>query len=59
MFKELSEGLHSIKKIQLEMKITLIETKNNLHGNNSRVNEAKNQIHDLKHKEEKNNQSKQ
>ena len=59
MFKELSEGLHSIKKIQLEMKITLIETKNNLHGNNSRVNEAKNQINDLEHNELKNNQSEQ
>ena len=53
MKSSLSEDLNSIKKIQLEMKITLIETKNNLHGNNSRVNEAKNQINDLKHKEAK------
>ena len=43
MLKELSEDLSSIKKIQSEMKDTLIEM-NNLHGNNRRVNEAKNQI---------------
>ena len=55
MLKELSENLNSIKKIQLEMKDTLIETKNNLQGNNSRVDEAKNQINNLKHKEAKNN----
>ena len=53
MLKELSEDLDSIKKIQLEMKDTLIETKNNLQGNNSRVDEAKNQINDLEHKEAK------
>ena len=39
------------------MKDTLIEIKNNLQGNNSRVDEAKNQINSLEHKEEKNNQS--
>ena len=39
------------------MKDTLIEIKNNLQGNNSRVDEAKNQTNDLKHKEVKNNQS--
>ena len=37
MLKELSEDLDSIKKIQSEMKDTLIEIKNNLQGNNSRV----------------------
>ena len=37
-----------------EMKDTLIEIKNNLQGNNSRVNEAENQINDLEYKEEKN-----
>ena len=47
MLKELSEGLSSIKKIQSETKDTLIEIKNNLQGNNSRVNEGKNQINDL------------
>ena len=40
------------------MKDTLIEM-NNLHGNNRRVNEAKNQINDLEHKEAKNNQPEQ
>ena len=37
MLKELSEDLNSIKKIQSEMKDTLIEIKNNLQENNSRV----------------------
>ena len=32
------------------MKDTLIEIKNNLQGKNSRVDEAENQINDLKHK---------
>ena len=45
--KELSEDLNSIKKIYSEMKDTLIEIKNNLQGNNTRVDEAKNQIIDL------------
>ena len=40
MLKELSEDLNSIKKIQSEMKDTLIEIKNNLQGNNSKVDEA-------------------
>ena len=57
MFKELSEVLKIIKKIQSEMKNTLIEIKNNLQENNSRVDEAENQINDLQHKEAKNNQS--
>ena len=52
MLKELSEDLNSIKKIQSKMKDSLIEIKNNLHGNNSRVDEAKNQINDLEHKEQ-------
>ena len=56
MLKELSEELNSIKKIQLQMKDTLIEMKNNLEGNNSRVDESKNQINDLEHMEAKNNQ---
>ena len=59
MLKKLSEDLNSIKKIQSEVKDTLIEIKNNLQGNNSRVDEAKNQINDLEHKETKNNQSEQ
>ena len=44
MLKELSEDLNSLKKIQSEMKDTLIEMKNNLQGNNSRVDEAENKI---------------
>ena len=59
MLKELIGYLNSIKKIQSEMKNTLIEIKNNLQGNNSRVDEAENQIDDLEHKETKNNQSEQ
>ena len=59
MLKEHSEDLNSIKKIQSEAKNTLIEIKNNLQGNNSTVDESKNQINDLEHKEEKNNQSEQ
>ena len=59
MLKELSEDLNSIKKIRSETKDTLIEIKNNLQGNNSRMDEAKNQISDLEHKEVKNNQSEQ
>ena len=55
MLKELSEDLNSIKKIQSEMNYTLIQIKNNLQGNNNKVDEAKNQINDLEHKEAKNN----
>ena len=36
---------------------TLIEIKNNLQGNNSRVDKAENQINVLEHKEPKHNQS--
>ena len=57
--KELSVDLSSIKKIQSETKDSLSEIKNNLQGNNSRMDEAKNQINDLEHKEAKNNQSEQ
>ena len=53
MLKALNEDLDSIKKIQSEMKDILVEIKNNLQGNNSRVDEAKNQINDLEHKEAK------
>ena len=57
MLKELSEDLNDKKKIQAEMKDTLIETKNNLWEINSKVNEAKNKINDLEYKEAKNNQN--
>ena len=56
MLKGLKEDLSSIKKTQSETKDTLIEIKNNLQGN-SRMDEAKNQINDLEHKEAKNKQS--
>ena len=59
MLKELSEDLHSIKKTQSEMKDTPIEIKNNLQGNNSRVDEAEIQIDDVEHKEAKNNHTEQ
>ena len=55
MLKELSEELGSIKKTQSETKDSLIEIKNNLQRNHSRVEEAENQISDLEHN--KNNQS--
>ena len=55
MLKELSEDINSIKKVQSEMKDTLINL--NLQGINSRVDEVKNQINDLEHKEAKNNPS--
>ena len=53
MLKELREDLNSIKKIQWETKETLNEIKNNLQGNSSGVDEAKNQINYLEHKEAK------
>ena len=59
MLKEFSENLNSIKKNPSETKDTLIEIKNNLQGDNSRVDEAENQINDLEHKEAKNSQSEQ
>ena len=43
VLKELSEDFNSIKKMQSEMKDTLIKIKNTLQGNNSRVDEAENQ----------------
>ena len=57
MLKELSEDLSSIKKVKSKTKDMLIGIKNNLQGNYSRVDETKNQINDLEHKEEKNIQS--
>ena len=59
MLEELSEELNGIKKIRSETKDILIEIKNNLQGNNSRVDEAENQSNDLEHKEAENNQSEQ
>ena len=59
MLKEFRKDLDSIKKIQSEVKDTVIEINNNLHGHNHRVNEAENQINDLEHKEGKSIQSEQ
>ena len=53
MLKELIGYFNSIEKTQAEMKGTLSEIKNNLQGNNRAVDEAKNQVSDLEHKEEK------
>ena len=51
MLKELTEEFKIIKKTQAEMKVTLSEIKKNLQGTN--MEERKNQINDLEHKEEK------
>ena len=59
MLKELSEDLSSIKKMQSETKDTLIEIKNNLQRNNSRVDEARSDTNDLECKEAKSTQSEQ
>ena len=59
MLKELSEDLKTITNIRSETKDTLNEIKNNLQGNNSRVEEADNQINDLEHKEAKNKHAEQ
>ena len=47
MLRELSEDLSSIKKILSETKDALIEIMIYLQRNNSRVDEAENQINDL------------
>ena len=46
-----------MKKIQADMKATLSEIEKNLQGTNSGGDEAKNQINNLEHKEEKGIQS--
>ena len=53
MLKELSEDLSSIKKVQSETKDILTKIKNNLEGNNSREDEAKDQINDLEQRKQK------
>ena len=49
----MKKDMRTIKKNQSEMKDTLTEMKSNLQGINSRVDEAENQISDLKYKEAK------
>ena len=51
--EELTGYFNSMKKTKAEMKVTLSEIKKNLQGPNSEVNEAKNQMNDLEHREEK------
>ena len=53
ILKKLIGYFNSIKKIQSEMKDTLIEIKNNLQGNNIRADEDENQINDLAQKKQK------
>ena len=57
MLRELSEDLSRIKKIQSEMKDSLVKRKNNIQGDNSRVTKAENQIKDLEHKQKTSNQN--
>ena len=59
MLKELIEDLSGIKKIQSEMKHSIIGIKNNLQGNCSIVDEAENQTNDLEHMEPKSNPAEQ
>ena len=59
MLSDLSEDFNSTRKIQSEAKDILIEIKNNLQGNNSRVYEAENQINDFEYKVAKINQAEQ
>ena len=51
--------MKSIKKEPVRSEGYINEIKNNLQGNNSRVDEAENQINDLECKEAKNTQSEQ
>ena len=53
MFKELTGYFNSIKKTQVEMKVTLTELQKNLQEINSGGVEAENQINNLEHEEEK------
>ena len=53
MLKEITGYCNSIKKNQAEMKAALSEIKKNPQGTNSGGNEAKIQINNLEHKEEK------
>ena len=53
-----SETLEDIRKEQLEIKHTLTEIKNIIQTPNSKLEESKNQVKDLKYKEAKNTQPK-
>ncbi|KAK1338262.1 hypothetical protein QTO34_001377 [Cnephaeus nilssonii] len=51
-----SKTLEDMKKDQLEIKHTLTEIKNNIQRSNSRLEDRKNQVKDVKYKEAKNTQ---
>ena len=53
ILKDLIGPFNNIKNTQAKMKFTLSGIKKNLQGTNSGVDEAENQINDLKHKEKK------
>ena len=59
MLTKFSGYFNSMKKIQSEMRETVIEIKTNSQVINSRVDEAKNRIDDLEYKEAKDFQSAQ
>ena len=54
--QKFSETLKDMKKDQLETKHTLTKIKNNIQRSNSRLEDPKNQVKDLKYKEAKNTQ---
>ena len=59
-FNGIKKDMETIKKTsQSEMKDILTEIKNNLHGINSIVDEAENQMSDLEYKKAKHTQSEQ
>ena len=59
MLKEHIGYFNSIKNTLAEMKVILSEIKKNLQGTNSGGDEAKNQINNMEHKEERSIQSEQ
>ena len=59
MLQELIGYFNGIKSTQAEMKVVLSEIKKNLQRTKSGEDEAKNQINDLGHMEEKSRQSEQ
>ena len=52
MLKELTEYGNKIKKIQVEMRVTLSKIKKNLQGTNSEGKETRTEINHLEQKEE-------
>ena len=56
---QIKEQIKTPKKELVRNEAYTNEIKNNLQGNNSRVDEAENQVNDLEHKEVKYSQSEQ